>query len=113
MVVVRLWETQNTMHFSALGHARYAAPGQPDIVCSAVSALSMTLCNALMPEAGFACKVKSGDVSICCDKTNKVQLIFDTIAIGFHGLRVQYPAHVQIEDTRERPLKGESQDVSI
>lgn len=107
MVMIQFVETEDTLHFSCRGHAGYATAGQPDIVCAAVSALSMTLCNALIPEAGFGCKVRVGDVFLCCDKTSKAQIIFDAIAIGFHGLMVQYPAHVQIKDTRERPLEGE------
>lgn len=107
MVMIRFRETENTLHFSCMGHAGYTEAGQPDIVCAAVSALSMTLCNVLVHCPGCRCQVKSGDVSLCCDTTDQAQAAFDVIMVGFHGLATRYPGHVSI-DTRERPLKGEA-----
>ncbi len=107
MVTVQFQETDSTLHLSCKGHAGYAKTGQPDIVCAAVSALSMTLCNALVHCPGFHCKVNAGNVSLSCDTSDEAQTIFRVILIGFHGLEAQYPNHVAI-DTRERPLKGES-----
>ena len=107
MVKVEIGQSGNVLHFSCKGHACYAQQGQPDIVCAAVSALSMTLVGALAPFAGFSCNVRSGDVSISCDSTDKAETILNTVLVGLHGLEEQYPHHVAIHDTRERPLKGE------
>lgn len=107
MVDIRVWETDTTLHISCKGHADFSPQGQPDIVCAAVSALTFTLCNALARCDGFECQIASGDVSLCCDKTQGAHWILDTISLGFHGLMGQYPDHVYIDDTRERPLEGE------
>ncbi len=106
MVKVSFRQDDKTLHFMCVGHAEYAKDGEPDIVCAAVSALSVTLCNALAHCSGFCCNVEAGDVQMTCRKTGEAQTIFHAIMIGFRGLVFMYPDHVSI-DTRERPLRGE------
>lgn len=96
MVKVRFWQEGGRFCFSCKGHAGFAKQGQPDIVCAAVSALSMTLCNALTHAGDFRCKVQSGEVSVSCAPSVHAAHVFETIIIGFYGLTARYPEHVTI-----------------
>ncbi len=105
MVKVRFWQESGRFCFSCKGHAGFAKQGEPDIVCAAVSALSMTLCNALTHCAGFHCKVQAGDVSVSCAPSLRAAYIFETITVGFYGLTARYPEYVTISQSGQGGTK--------
>ena len=86
------------------GHAGYH-PGM-DIVCSAVSVLAYTLMQALKEEdergnmEQYDCRCESGNVHISaapaetCRK--KIDVIVNTVSIGFMLLADQYPENVEL-----------------
>lgn len=90
------------MRMSISGHAGYAPAGQ-DIVCSAVSILSMALENMVIDHAeSMQPKIhrKNGERKISCSptkgNTRRCTTIFDTIYGGFELLAMNYPDHVQV-----------------
>lgn len=54
MITVEIRRTRNHEYrgFLCMGHAEYAKPGEPDIVCAAVSALTIGTVNSLEELAG-------------------------------------------------------------
>lgn len=97
MVQVSFGKDRSRLGFSCKGHAGFAKRGEPDVVCAAVSALSVTLCNALANTSGFCCRIESGSVNLCCNRTAQAETVFHAILVGFHGLSEQYPNHVSID----------------
>lgn len=89
------------------GHADYGEYGK-DIVCGAVSMLTMTLENmvydhaeAMRPQTHRS----KGECKICCAPTKgnrqKCLTIFDTIFGGFELLSLNCPDHVQTVKIKE------------
>lgn len=94
--------------FTAVGHAEYARPGEPDIVCAAVSAL-ISLLAELVTRAHADDKLRKPPI-ICLEPGN-VQITvvprrmflmelreqFGVIMIGLEMLAEQYADHVYIQ----------------
>lgn len=85
------------------GHAGFADAGQ-DIVCAAVSALSMTLLAAAEEPMFQASRYINRQearirVSCCPERGYKTRCreMFRTIFIGFELLHTEYPDYVRIE----------------
>lgn len=83
------------------GHAGYAPAGQ-DIVCAAVSILTMTLENMVSDHAeSLRPQIyrKAGEIRVSCSPTKgnskRCTTIFDTIFGGFELLSMNYPEYVQ------------------
>lgn len=80
--------------FSINGHARYAVKGQ-DIVCSAVSFLSLSITNHLV-----GASIQKNDngclVVTHIPFTIGNMTLVDTLQDGLMQLASQYPKHVQI-----------------
>lgn len=81
------------------GHARYAEPGH-DIVCSAVSALTINLVNsinALTPDKVQA-KEEPGHIEIeIRNLTGAARLLVDSFFIGVTSVADEYPEYVRIQ----------------
>lgn len=86
------------------GHACYADPGQPDIVCSAVSALAYTFAGSVQTLVG-KCTIKDqpGDYYCEIDITRdafhmkKLSTILQIVYIGIHQVALTYPENVSVE----------------
>ena len=84
--------------FSCKGHAGYAEEGS-DIVCAAVSALSITCVNALQSVAGVAPEVTEKDGFLTArlreDQMNHdSQVIFRTFEQGIRDMAASYPKYI-------------------
>lgn len=81
------------------GHAGYAEKGK-DIVCAAVSALTITLENAMEALADVPVVKKqyiSEDLRMYLPvPSDKTDLLIETYKIGIEGLQEAYPNHVQL-----------------
>lgn len=89
-------EINETINITISGHAGYAPAGK-DIVCSAVSILSMTLLQKLI-ELGIEPEheIKSGLVKISFRETGETLAIWDTIMCGFRILEENFPKNIKI-----------------
>lgn len=99
MTKIRYNPAENRMDIS--GHAGYAPSGQ-DIVCAAVSILTMTLENMVYDHAESLRPLihkKDGECRISCTpakgNATKCRTIFETIYGGFELLSIHCPEHVQ------------------
>ena len=106
MTIVNVNRNNHRYDITIGGHAGFN-PGF-DIVCSAASMLTFTLMQALKNEfdAGYMKKFEmrhaSGDVHIFAvpvrECRERVEIIVDTVMLGFEMLADQYPANVQVND---------------
>ncbi len=65
MTTVVICKSQNSSYcgFYCMGHAGYAKKGKPDILCAAISALTIGTINSLEVLAGERMKVTSDDTT--------------------------------------------------
>lgn len=86
--------------FTMEGHAEFAAPGQPDIVCAACSAIGYALLGALEnmegPVRGLQSWEKEGMLHIRCGADRAAQACFRMAVIGLMQVAAQYPACVRV-----------------
>lgn len=87
------------------GHAEYAPEGQPDIVCSAVSALAQTTVIGLNEIAHIPadwkieksgrlyCRVSDG---IDRQQTDQTLLLMETLKAGLASIAEAYPGYLKI-----------------
>ena len=73
------------------GHAGSDVYGK-DLVCAAVSALVLTLAEAVKDKPGAEVILKPGDSQIRCDQ--EAEAVFDCICKGFALLAEKYPEYV-------------------
>lgn len=87
--------------FEVKGHAGFAEYGK-DIVCAAVSALTVTCVNALESVAGVkaSVSVQDGDmaVSLPPDAGHDAQVILAAMVQGLRDTADQYPNHLQLTE---------------
>ena len=99
--------------FSAAGHSGYAEEGS-DIVCAAVSALTITCVNSLDALLGVTPEIEGGEdgrlkamVTIPADTetAGRVQLLFDSLMLGLKQMAEDWPKYVKlsIQERRETP----------
>lgn len=108
MTVVSLFETEQGMPlgFEAKGHTGYAPSGE-DIVCAALSFLSITCANALESIAGVQPKVSTKDGYLRAE-ISSIQANHDTGIIlqvfrqGIYDLLQAYPEHICIKSKQIR-----------
>jgi uncharacterized protein YsxB (DUF464 family) len=91
------------------GHAGYAEYGK-DIVCAAVSGISIALANAI--ETMFGVRVHAdddGDGKLDCrfppslndpEKAEKVRLLMEAMVIALKNMADEYPDHVTIKERK-------------
>ena len=88
------------------GHAGYAEEGH-DIVCSAVSALTIALANGITEIAGipadvsddgkiFRCRIREG---LDAAKLHDAGILFGTFECAVRAIREEYPDYLKIYDT--------------
>ena len=87
MISVTVYKDRNNHYtgFRCDGHAEYAEPGE-DIVCSAVSVLTLNTCNAIeaLTEDAF---------SVGADAS----LLIDALVLGMQSLSEQYSEFIHFE----------------
>lgn len=91
--------------FVSSGHAESSADGTYDLVCSAVSALTITAANALECVAGIIPRTEIEDGYLACflpgslDNTQqeKAEIIFRTILTGLKNIEETYPDFTRVE----------------
>lgn len=89
--MITILMTPNRIHMS--GHANTAQLGS-DIVCSAVSALTLTLIQGLKEVAGISLyeSVESGNICIEWQTINDTgKALIDTWFLGICGIAAEYP----------------------
>lgn len=84
--------------FSCKGHAGYAEAGS-DIVCAAVSALSITCCNALQSIAGIRPEIEEQDGFLSVrvsphQQNHDAQVILKVFEQGIGDIAASYPKHI-------------------
>lgn len=96
--------------FRISGHAGYAPSGQ-DIVCAAVSFLSITVVNSLEKQLGAEGSVQSEDgylsyqlpEGLSQEQRQVAQIILRTLVTGLQNLQETYPKYISIQNVR---IKG-------
>lgn len=107
MILIELYRTRNgeIKGFQVKGHADMAEYGQ-DIACAAVSVLTQTAVLGLCRYLGLQPEVKRKKGYLECMipqpdlETEKVQAIFETMAIGLKEIVGQFPDYVRMEEHR-------------
>lgn len=107
MIQVRVWrdEERRVSRVFVQGHTNSAPYGE-DLVCAAVSGISIGLVNAI--ESLFGIQVHAeddGDGKVdCClpegldsAKMDQIRLIMQAMVIALEGIAEQYPAYVRME----------------
>ena len=86
--------------FSCKGHAGFAARGK-DIVCSAISVLTINAANSIMTLTDTKISVSENDGFLSwkfdgkCD--NKADLLMDSLLIGLRSLEEEYGKYLTLE----------------
>jgi hypothetical protein len=96
MIKATFYKNQNDIitGFSIKGHAGYSEAGS-DIVCAAVSALSVNTVNAVESFTGNKFKVEQGDsgflqFKFLSDPDENGQILLRTLELGLNGISRQY-----------------------
>lgn len=102
MTTVRLYRGAEgrIIGYEISGHTGFAASGQ-DIVCAALSFLSITCANALEMVAGREPKVKEKDgyLSVMAQgQSDKEQTILKVFELGITQLHASYPDHIRLTE---------------
>ena len=96
-----LWEEGQITGFDCQGHAGFASAGK-DIVCAAVSVLTVTCVNALESVAGVKPQVEAAEGSMTVhlprDAGRDAQVILLSMAQGLRDIEAEYPRHLQLID---------------
>lgn len=81
--------------FNIIGHADYSEKGT-DIVCAAVSFLSLVVANSMM-KAGHTTYTSTSDGEMIVKfKSKKVKIQYEMLKTGLIELEKQYPAYIEI-----------------
>lgn len=103
MVKVRFTREGNTAGLTVSGHAGYAPRGQ-DIVCAAVSMLSLTAAARISTlEQVRELHMQEGSMELCCTATPQALDVLATIWTGFELLADRYPSYISLTGAEERP----------
>jgi len=95
-------EKQRNRGFAVAGHAGYAKDGKEDIVCAAVSILSINTCNSITKFAGDAYSYKEdekkGRMQCILNKapSKEAAVLLSALELGFSQLAESYPKNVKI-----------------
>ena len=81
--------------FNIIGHANYSEKGT-DIVCAAVSFLSLVVANSIMKH-GYATYTSTADGEMIVKfKAKKAKIQYEMLRTGLEELEKQYPAYIEI-----------------
>ncbi|MCI8692996.1 MAG: ribosomal-processing cysteine protease Prp [Lachnospiraceae bacterium] len=82
--------------FCCMGHAEYAKPGRPDVLCAAISALTIGTVNSLEELAGEIISVKSDESTgfLKCEFESMLQekssFLVDSMIFSLENLSREY-----------------------
>lgn len=95
-VVIRRTRAQRYVGFTCMGHAEYARPGQPDLLCASISMLVINTVNSLEELAGETLRVSSNEetgfiqCAIESDLQEKSIFLMDAMVFGLQQLARTY-----------------------
>ena len=98
MTTVVISKDQNNAYraFTCMGHAEYAKPGMPDILCAAISALTIGTINSLEELAGEKVSKTSNDETgfLRCEFQSvlheKSSFLMDSMVFSLENLSREY-----------------------
>jgi uncharacterized protein YsxB (DUF464 family) len=111
MIRVEVFETSGRItRFSVSGHAGYAEAGE-DIVCAAVSALTLNAVNSCEKLLGIRLSYEDdGDMLVCdvprTERDSEVQLLLRSMVFGLEQTQTLYPEHVRVVHRRTANNSG-------
>ena len=90
MIRINVYESVNLLKLELSGHAGYAKHGE-DIICSAVSALSINLVNSVenFTKDKFSCQIteNTGDLKLSISNpSEKSTLLFKSCVLGLENI---------------------------
>lgn len=102
-------EAGRITHFTLSGHAN-SGPYGSDIVCAAVSALSISAINGMEALAGFVPAVEMDDIDggyLACtiepgitqEQLNISQILLENLYLSLEQIQVDNPDHIQVKTT--------------
>ncbi len=101
--ITELYRDDELIGFRIEGHANYSIPGR-DIVCAAVSSLTINTINCLLQIGGVQPVVNEDTESINYCVLGKVDVIAHTLLlaahIGYKSIAEQYPENVILTERR-------------
>lgn len=95
-VVIRRTKDHAYRGFLCMGHAEYAKPGKPDVLCAAVSALTIGTVNSLEELAGERLTVSQDEKTgfLKCDFESTLQeksnFLMDSMAFSLENISREY-----------------------
>ena len=94
MIRINVYESVHLLKLELSGHANYAKYGE-DIICSAVSALSINLVNSVenFTKDKFSCQIKedTGDLKLSINNPSKESiLLFKSCVLGLENISKEY-----------------------
>lgn len=95
-VVIRRTRAQRYTGFTCMGHADYAKPGKPDILCASISVLVINTINSLEELAGETLQVTTDEETgfIQCTMESDLQeksiFLMDSMVFGLRQLARTY-----------------------
>lgn len=101
--MIDVYISKSDQHYSGFhvtGHAGYAERGK-DIVCAAISALTITLCNTLLELSDVPVMEKryfgqeSPSLLIVCP-SDKTDIMIEQYKIGIEGVQEAFPDYVKL-----------------
>ena len=103
MIKILIYKTEEgIVAFSVKGHAGYAEEGY-DIVCSAVSVLTLNAANSVENLTGEPYKVKQsdGDLKFRLEgqPTKETELLLQSMLLGLKGIEEEYPKYLKVTVT--------------
>ena len=94
--VIRGTKAQKYTGFTCMGHADYARPGKPDILCASISILVINTVNSLEELAGEALRISTNEETgfIRCEMESDLQeksvFLMDAMVFGLQQLANTY-----------------------
>ena len=103
MIKILIHKTEEgIVAFSCKGHADYADEGY-DIVCAAVSILTVNTSNSVEKLTGTAMKSKQKDGNLSFQLTekpnDKTELLLQSMLLGLRDIEEQYPKYLKVTVT--------------
>lgn len=94
MIRINVYESEHLLKLELSGHANYSKYGE-DIICSAVSALSINLVNSVenFTKDKFSCQIKedTGDLKLSINNPSKESiLLFKSCVLGLENISKEY-----------------------
>ena len=89
--------------FNISGHTGYAKVNK-DIVCSAISAISLTIANGITEilKIGMECRAKDGFLSgdlhkLSFEEIDKCQVLLETMLLGLESIEIKYRKYIEVK----------------